>query len=197
MKAETCPPNPMNRLTRFLLLRRTRTTMYWAEAFVGRSWVPLDPAGGYLGWLPNTYLALYRNDLPLLGHTRQVSVDYSFVIRRLSPSAALDDRRRPGRPVPRATENFWTASAAVDRSRASAVLIHDGQLSDRPAPAACWTGLGRPVSTPRSSACRDGSRAFRQASLEAVFEAKRALLADADLVLLNTRDAAGLYALLA
>ena len=43
---------------------------------------------------------------------------------------------------------------------------------------------------------RDGSRAFRQASLNAVFEAKRALLADADLVLLNTRDAAGLYALL-
>ena len=52
--------------------------MYWAEAFVGRSWVPLDPVGGYLGWLPNTYLALYRNDLPLLGHTRQVSVDYSL-----------------------------------------------------------------------------------------------------------------------
>ena len=168
----------------FPLLRRTRTTMYWAEAFVGRSWVPLDPAGGYLGWLPNT-------DLPLLGHPRQVSVDYSFVIRRLSPSAALDIDAPP-RPD---DENFWTASAAVDRSRASAVLIHDGQLSDHQLQPlldrARATGINASV-----FGSRDGSRAFRQASLEAVFEAKRALLADADLVLLNTRDAAGLYALL-
>ena len=175
----------------FPLVRQARTTMYWAEAFVGRSWVPLDPAGGYLGRLPNTYLALYRNDLPLLGHTRQVSVDYSFVIRRLSPSAALDIDAPP-RPD---DEHFWTASAVVDRSRASAVLIHDGQLSDhqlRPLlDQARAAGINASVFS-----IRDGSRAFRQAGLEAVFEAKRALLADADLVLLNTRDAAGLYALL-
>ena len=184
-------PEPHEPVDTFPVFRRARTTMYWAEAFVGRSWVPLDPAGGYLGWLPNTYLALYRNDLPLLGHTRQVSVDYSFVIRRLSPSAALDIDAPP-RPD---DENFWTASAAVDRSRASAVLIHDGQLSDHQLQPlldrARAAGINASV-----FGSRDGSRAFRQASLDAVFEAKRALLADADLVLLNTRDAAGLYALL-
>ena len=179
----------------FPVLRRARTTMYWAEAFVGRRWVALDPAGGYLGWLPNTYLALYRNDLPLLGHTRQVSVDYSFVIRRLSQSAALDADAAPRPDSVGSHEHFWTASAGVDRPRASAVLIHDGQLSDeqlRPL-------LDR-ARTARINAAvfsiQDGSRAFRQAGLEAVFEAKRALLADADLVLLSTRDAAGLYALL-
>lgn len=172
-------------------IRRARTTMYWAEAFVGRSWVPLDPAGGYLGWLPNTYLALYRNDLPLLGHTRQVSVDYSFVIRRLSLSAVLDIDA-PSRPD---DEHFWTASAAVDRSLASAVLIHDGQLSDHQLQLLLDRARAADINTSVFS-IRDGSRAFRQASLEAVFEAKRALLADADLVLLNTRDAAGLYALL-
>ncbi len=165
--------------------------MYWAEAFVGRRWVPLDPAGGYLGWLPNTYLALYRNDLPLLGHTRQVSVDYSFVIRRLSPSAALDIDA-PSQPD---DGHFWTASAAVDRSRASAVLIHDGRLSDHQLQPLLDRARAAGINASVFS-IRDGSRAFRQASLEAVFEAKRALLADADLVLLNTRDAAGLYALL-
>ncbi len=184
-------PNPHEPVDTFPLLRRARTTMYWAEAFVGRRWVPLDPAGDYLGWLPNTYLALYRNDLPLLGHTRQVSVDYSFVIRRLSPSAALDIDV-PSRPD---DENFWTVSAAVDRSLASAVLIHDGQLSDHQLQLLLDRARAADINTSVFS-IRDGSRAFRQASLNAVFEAKRALLADADLVLLNTRDAAGLYALL-
>ncbi len=169
--------------------------MYWAEAFVGRRWVPLDPAGGYLGWLPNTYLALYRNDLPLLGHTRQVSVDYSFVIRRLSPSAALDIDAPPRPDSAESHGHFWTASAAVDRSRASAVLIHDGRLSDHQLQPLLDRARAADINASVFS-IRDGSRAFRQAGLEAVFEAKRPLLADADLVLLNTRDAAGLYALL-
>ena len=186
--ASSTPHEPVGSLP---LPRRARTTMYWAEAFVGRSWVPLDPAGGYLGWLPNTYLALYRNDLPLLGHTRQVSVDYSFVIRRLSPSAVLDADAAP-RPD---DEHFWTASAAVDRSRASAVLIHDGRLSDHQLQLLLDRARAAGINTSVFS-IRDGSRAFRQAGLEAVFEAKQALLADADLVLLHTRDAAGLYALL-
>ena len=92
-------------------------------------------------------------------------------------------------------EHFWTASAAVDRPRASAVLIHDGRLSgDQLEPLldrARAAGINAAVFS-----IRDGSRAFRQAGLEAVFEARRTLLADADLVLLSTRDAAGLYALL-
>lgn len=54
--------------------RHTQTTIYWAEAFLGDAWVPIDPSSGYFGWLPNTYLALYRNDLPLLVHTQHVSV---------------------------------------------------------------------------------------------------------------------------
>ena len=208
--ASSTPHAPVDTLP---LLRRARTTMYWAEAFVGRSWVPLDPVGGYLGWLPNTYLALYRNDLPLLGHTRQVSVDYSFVIRSLSPSAVLDADAAP-RPdsvkgnrddhtisrrdhdrLLESHEHFWAASVGVDRPRASAVLIHDGRLSgDQLEPLlnrARAAGINTSVFSIRGS-----SRAFRQAGLEAVFEAKQALLTDADLVLLHTRDAAGLYALL-
>ena len=65
---------------------KKRTTISWAEALLGDVWVPMDPAGGYFAWLPNTYLALYRNDLPLLVHTRQAPVEYAFSIRQLMRS---------------------------------------------------------------------------------------------------------------
>ncbi len=174
-------------------VRQARPTMYWAEAFVGRSWVPVDPAGGYFGWLPNTYLALYRNDLSLLVHARQVSVDYRFVIQRLTRGAALAiDPRPDGLP---SHDQFWTATASVDRAWASVVLIHDSPLSDhilQPLLARSRAaGVKASVfSTP------DGSRVFRQDCLRTILDVHRALLRDANLVLLATRDAAGLYALL-
>src|SRR5262249_11618735 len=68
---------------------KKRTTISWVEALVGEVWVPMDPTGGYFAWLPNTYLALYRNDLPLLIHTKQVPVEYGFVIRQITRSEAF------------------------------------------------------------------------------------------------------------
>jgi transglutaminase-like putative cysteine protease len=49
---------------------KKRTTISWVEALVGETWAPMDPTDGYFAWLPNTHLALYRNDLPLLIHTK-------------------------------------------------------------------------------------------------------------------------------
>ena len=60
---------------------RKRTTISWVEARVGDTWVPMDATAGYFAWLPNTYLALYRNDLPLLIHTHKIPVEYAFFIR--------------------------------------------------------------------------------------------------------------------
>jgi transglutaminase-like putative cysteine protease len=68
---------------------RKRTTISWVEAWIGDTWVPMDPTAGYFAWLPNTYLALYRNDLPLLIHTRKVPVEYTFFIRPVSRNAVL------------------------------------------------------------------------------------------------------------
>src|SRR5437899_3157561 len=47
-----------------------RATNSWVEAWTGADWVPLDPAGGFFAALPDSYLALYRGDLPLIVHTR-------------------------------------------------------------------------------------------------------------------------------
>ncbi len=176
-------------------VKQARTTMYWAEAFVGRTWVPMDPAGGYFGRLPNTYLALYRNDLPLLAHTRHVSVDYSFVIEHLTRRAALATEADPRPEGLQDHQQFWTATAYVDRPRASVVLIHESPLSEHLLQSlltrARAAGVNASIfSTP------DGSRAFRQACLRTVLDVNSALLRDANLVVLNTYDAAGLYALL-
>src|SRR5262249_47764230 len=47
---------------------KRHATTSWVEANLGSGWVPFDPGGGYFGWLPHQYLALYRDDLPLIIH---------------------------------------------------------------------------------------------------------------------------------
>src|SRR5215471_16181081 len=114
---------------------RKRTTISWAEALIGDTWVPMDPAAGYFAWLPNTYLALYRNDLPLLIHTRKVPVEYTFFIRQVPRSAvlALEGQEERGRDKKRhglryETEHLHTIATYVDRPVASVVLINDGAI---------------------------------------------------------------------
>jgi len=49
----------------------------------------MDPTDGYFAWLPNTHLALYRNDLPLLIHTKRVPVEYGLLSARLTRGEAF------------------------------------------------------------------------------------------------------------
>jgi len=100
---------------------------------IGETWVPMDPAEGYFAWLPNTYLALYRNDLPLLIHTRRVPVEYTFFIRQLTRTAALatghpeghSQGRRRKHALRYESEHVHTVAAYVDRPLASVVLLND------------------------------------------------------------------------
>src|SRR5437016_4192540 len=59
-----------------------RATNSWVEAWTGADWVPLDPAGGFFAALPDSYLALYRGDLPLIVHTRGAGLEYGFAMRQ-------------------------------------------------------------------------------------------------------------------
>ena len=94
--------------------RHTRTTLYWQKPFWAMSGCRWIPSSGYFGWLPNTYLALYRNDLPLLVHTQHVSVSYAFVIRPMTRSAAFstDPQAELGR---NSTQNGTAAPAEQAR----------------------------------------------------------------------------------
>ncbi|MBI3801757.1 MAG: hypothetical protein HY268_32910 [Deltaproteobacteria bacterium] len=182
---------------------RKRTTISWAEALIGDTWVPMDPTGGYFAWLPNTYLALYRNDLPLLIHTRQVPVEYTFFIRQLTRTAALatdrTDEHRLGKNSKYAlhyeNEHVHTVAAYVDRPLASVVLINDEAIPQQVTEQILSAAREAQINIALLSADFESSY-FREHYLQSLVSSNLALIREADLLLINTEDTAGLYALL-
>ena len=181
-----------------------RATNSWVEAWVGSAWLPLDPASGFFGVLPNDHLALYRDDVPLIVHTRGVELDYSFSIhpttRRLVEEGAdeSDVRVEAGRrPIVRGIrrEPVETHTAYVTEPVASVVLI-----ADQSVPAAV---TDRILAEARAAAidcvlltAHFESRYFRETYLEGLITANLPLVRSANLLLVATADDAGLYALM-
>ena len=181
-----------------------RATNSWVEAWVGSAWLPLDPASGFFGVLPNDHLALYRDDVPLIIHTRGVELDYSFSIhpttRRLVEEGAdeSDVRVEAGRrPIVRGIrrEPVETHTAYVTEPVASVVLI-----ADQSVPAAV---TDRILAEARAAAidcvlltAHFESRYFRETYLEGLITANLPLVRSANLLLVATADDAGLYALM-
>jgi transglutaminase-like putative cysteine protease len=181
-----------------------RATNSWVEAWTGREWIPLDPAGGFFATLPTTYLTLYRGDLPLIVHTRGLPLQYGFTVRRASRRAVEEGEEEPvvtlgggTRPALRgpAPGGVQTHTAHVAAPVASVVLI-----ADQSVPAAVTERI---LSEAREAAidcvlltAHFESRYFREAYLERLITANLALIREADLLLVATADDAGLYALM-
>ncbi|HJY83548.1 MAG TPA: 7TM domain-containing protein [Candidatus Binatia bacterium] len=182
---------------------RKRTTISWAEALIGETWVPIDPAGGHFAWLPNTYLALYRNDLPLLIHTRRVPVEYTFFIRQLTRTAVLatdhpeghNQERRKKHALRYESEHVHTVAAYVDRPLASVVLLNDEAIPQGVADQMLAAAREAQINIALLSADFESSY-FREHYLQSLVSTNLTLLREADLLLINTADTAGLYALL-
>ncbi|MCS6924499.1 MAG: transglutaminase-like domain-containing protein, partial [Candidatus Binatia bacterium] len=179
-----------------------RTTIAWAEALVGDTWVPLDPAGGHFAWLPNSYLALYRGDLPLLTHTRQTAVTYSFSIRQLTRTAAFatEPLALNGPPGEHRAEGYESAAVHtravyVERPRANVVLIHD-----RPLPQELVAQMLASAQEARLNlavlSLGAVSQAAREHYLYSLVSNNLTLIREAHVLLVDTADTAGLYALL-
>lgn len=181
---------------------KKRTTISWVEALIGEVWTPMDPAGGHFAWLPNTYLALYRNDLPLLVHTRQVPVEYNFTIRQVTrseafaaeaPSAQGQSKRRAGaRPE---QEHVHTTAIYVDHPVANVVLVNDGAIPGRLVEQIVATARQDQINVALLSADFT-SRYFREHYLPSLLSDNLTLIREADLLVVNTQATAGLYALL-
>lgn len=177
-----------------------RATNSWVEAWTGSEWIPLDPAGGYYGSLPNTYLALYRGDLPLIVHTRGLELSYGFTIRQTTRRAVEEGgdevtTTAPAvAPSPRA-EDVQTHTAYVSAPVASVVLIVDQSVpiaaSDRILREARDASIDCVLLTARFE-----SRYFRERYLERLVTGNLALLRSANLILVATADGAGAYGLL-
>ena len=182
-----------------------RATNSWVEAWAGSEWVPLDPAGGFFCTLPNTYLALYRGDLPLIVHTRGLALEYGFAIRQTTRRVVEEGDEEEGglrleaghRPPLRGPgrQGVETHTAYVAAPVASVVLI-----ADQSVPAAV---TDRILGEARAAAidcvlltAHFESHYFREMYLERLVAQNLALIRQANLVLVATADDAGLYALM-
>ncbi|MCW5891753.1 MAG: hypothetical protein KIT14_14570 [bacterium] len=180
-----------------------RGTASWVEAWTGARWVPLDPVGGHYAALPNTYLAVYRGDRPLLVHTRGLGFSYGFTVRQttrraVEESAAADATETADAPTARAagSDGVQTHTAYVPAPVAAVVLI-----ADQSVPAAA---TDRILAEAREASidcvlltARFASRYFRERYLERLVSTNLPLIRQANLVLVATADSAGVYALLA
>ncbi len=181
---------------------RKRTTISWVETLIGDTWVPMDPTGGYFAWLPNTYLALYRNDLPLLIHTQGVPVEYTFFIHQTTRNAALATEHAEARGHGKKrqglryeSEHVHTVAAYVDRPLANVVLINDGTIPQGVVDRILAEAQDAQLNVALLSADFE-SNYLREHYLQQLVSNNLTLVREAHLLLVNTADTAGLYALL-
>ena len=181
---------------------RKRTTISWVEARVGDTWVPMDATAGYFAWLPNTYLALYRNDLPLLIHTHKIPVEYAFFIRQVSRNAVLTADQGGGRQRTKARqglryegERTHAITTYVDHPLANIVLLHDGPIPRGTVERILAEAQTARVNVALLSVDFESSYS-REHALQSLVSDNLTLIREADLLLVNTADTAGIYALL-
>lgn len=179
-----------------------RATSSWVEAWTGTAWASLDPVGNHFGTLPDTYLALYRDDLPLITHTAGLPLAYGFTIRQTTRRAVEEgDREQPSAEADAATANaagadgVQTHAAYVAAPVASVVLIADQSVpqaaTDRILDEARAASIDCVLLTARFD-----SRYFRERYLERLVATNTPLIRKANLVLVATADSAGALALL-
>lgn len=179
---------------------KKRATISWVEAFLGGDWVPLDPSGGYFGWLPHHYLALYRDDLPLIVHSAGLSLEYDFVAHRTTRDA-IAQQPEPipigaGRAETRVgAERVRTVANYVDRAVASVVVIADQSVPDAISDRMLREAEAEQIDLVILHA-RFESRYFREQYLQRLVDNNLALIRRAHVLLVATHDDAGLYALM-
>jgi transglutaminase-like putative cysteine protease len=180
-----------------------RATNAWGEAWVGKEWLPLDPAGGSFGTLPNNYLAIYRGDLPLMVHTKGLRLEYVFAARQATRRAVEEGEEEapasvtPGAAVRGPTpSDIETHATHVSEPVASVVLIADQDVPQAVTERILGEAREAAVDCVLLTA-HFASRYFRQAYLERLIAQNLTVIRHANLLLVATADDAGLYALMA
>lgn len=179
---------------------KKRATISWVEAYCGEHWVPLDPSGGHFGWLPNHYLTLYRDDLPLIVHSIGVPLEYEFFIHRTSREAVTRRAESVPSGAGRAetqvgVERVRTAASYVERPVASVVVIADQSVPDAVSDRMLREAQADQIDLVVLHA-RFESRYFREQYLQRLVDNNLGLIRGAHVLLVATHDDAGLYALM-
>lgn len=170
---------------------KKRSTISWVEAYLGSGWVPFDPGGGYFGWVPNQYLALYRDDLPLIVHSAGLELQYDYLVHRIrkEPTASEPAAAPAVKPLVR------TASSYVERPVASVVVIADEDVSQEVTERMFREARESEINLVLLHAPFE-SRYFREQYLQRLVSNNLELIRGAHVLLVATNDDAGLYALL-
>jgi hypothetical protein len=181
---------------------RKRATLSWVEAWLGGKWVPFDPSNGHYAALPANYLALYYGDLPLIEHTAKLGFRYDMLIHQVTRQALLaQEAESPetalgrGREVNVDTERVKTYAFYAERPVASVVLITDVPVATGIIERIVADARERSISVVFLSASFE-SRYFREHYLQRMIANNFGAVAESHLLLVSTRDEAGLYALL-
>ncbi|MGH7893814.1 MAG: transglutaminase-like domain-containing protein, partial [Candidatus Binatia bacterium] len=184
---------------------RTRSTISWVEAWLDGRWFPLDPSGGNFGTVPATYLALYRGDLPLIVHRSGISLDYEFVVRQVTRKSVGEDVVEA--PAPTTLKSLSRPTVEIERDRVRTVAVYVEKpvatvvvVTDEMVPDAVIERLRAEATANEIDLvlliARFQSRYFRENYLQSLIAANLGVLRDAHVLLVATRDAAGLYSLL-
>jgi hypothetical protein len=179
---------------------KKRATISWVEAYVGGTWIPLDPGGGHFAWLPNNYLTLYRGDLPLIVHTAGLNLTYDFVMRGTSrgiveaPPAPTPEVRPGEAETAAIAEGVRTAASYVDRPVGSVLVFADQGVPQAVIDRVLEEAQQQEIDVVILHA-RFESRYFRKQYLQRLINNNIGLLRKAHALLVATQDDTGLYAL--
>ncbi|MCC6767160.1 MAG: transglutaminase domain-containing protein, partial [Deltaproteobacteria bacterium] len=181
---------------------RKRATISWVEAWLGGRWLPFDPANGHYATLPANHLALYYGDLPLIEHTAKLGFRYDMLIHQVTRQALLAQEAEPPtttinrvREANLETERVKTYAFYAEKPVASVVLITDVPVAPAIIERIVADARERSISVVFLSASFE-SRYFREHYLQRLIASNFDAIAEAHLLLVSTRDEAGLYALL-
>lgn len=181
---------------------RKRATISWVEAWLGGKWVPFDPGNGHYATLPANHLALYYGDLPLIEHTAKLGFKYDMLIHQVTRQALLAQETEPAtttinrvRETNLETDRVKTHAFYAEKPVASVVIITDAPVPTEAIDRIVAEARERSISVVFLSASFE-SRYFREHSLQRLIASNFDAVAEAHLLLVSTRDEAGLYALL-
>jgi len=186
-----------SRMVGGLIMRdlKKRKYTYWVEAQSGDHWIELDPTEGFFGRVPNRYLALFRGDTALIHHSANIDFEYEFLVMQTTHEAAgqmsdLFGDSEPGHSVIHAG-NEKAMSSAV----ASIVWISDDVMPESLVEKITAVASAEQVKISFLTAPAE-AKLFRGELIEEVMAHHDRLIRQADALVIQTRDDAGLYAMM-
>lgn len=177
-------------------LKRRKSYSYWAEAAVDGEWIEMDPNQGYFGRVPNRYLSLFRGDYPLMRYSAGMEFSYEFLVMQTTQQAATAIATPEATPE---DENSPITKVSNEKTLTNPVAAIVWVV-DRKLPRSLQEKITAQASSEqiKLSFLTTGyeSRLFRGELLEDVIKSQDQLIREADVLILHTRDDAGIYALM-